>query len=67
VIPVCALSEVAAVGIHVTFLAGPQEPREGYAADQPTTLNTLVFLIGNATAGATTSTTTTSTTSACPE
>ncbi|MGD0085171.1 MAG: prepilin-type N-terminal cleavage/methylation domain-containing protein [Acidimicrobiales bacterium] len=67
VIPLCALSEVAAVGIHVTFLAGPQTPKEGFAADQPTTLSTLVFLIGNATAGATTSTTTTSTTSACPE
>jgi hypothetical protein len=57
---------VAAVGVHVTFLAGPQTPKEGYAADEPTTLNTLVFLIGSSTSGATT-TTTTSTTVVCPE
>jgi prepilin-type N-terminal cleavage/methylation domain-containing protein len=59
VIPAVCLSEVAAVGIHVTFLAGPQTPKEGFAADQPTTLHTLVFLIGSPTAGLTTTTTTT--------
>lgn len=68
VLPSCAISEVAAVGVHVTFLAGPQTPKEGYAADEPTTLNTLVFLVGSSTSGATTtSTSTTSTTVACPE
>jgi prepilin-type N-terminal cleavage/methylation domain-containing protein len=66
VLPACAIPEVAAVGVHVTFLAGPQTPKEGYAADEPTTLNTLVFLIGSSTSGATT-TTTTSTTVVCPE
>ena len=68
VLPQCALNKVAAVGVHVTFLAGPQTPKEGYAADQPTTLNTLVFLIGSSTAGATTtSSSTTTTTGACPD
>ncbi len=68
VLPACAIPEVAAVGVHITFLAGPQIPTAGYATDQPTTLNTLVFLIGSSTSGATTtSSSTTSTTSACPE
>jgi hypothetical protein len=69
VLPACAIPEVAAVGIHVTFLAGPQTPKEGFAADEPTTLNTLVFLVGAATAGATTTTTSavTTTTTACSE
>jgi prepilin-type N-terminal cleavage/methylation domain-containing protein len=69
VLPACAIPEVAAVGVHVTFLAGPQTPKEGYAADQPTTLNTLVFLIGSSTSGATTTTTpaVTTTTVACSE
>lgn len=66
VLPACAVSDVAAVGVHVTFLAGPQTPHEGFAADEPTTLNTLIFLIGNSTSGATTTTSsTTSTTVAC--
>jgi prepilin-type N-terminal cleavage/methylation domain-containing protein len=67
-VPACALSEVAAVGVHVTFLAGPQVPTEGYAADEPTTLDSIVYLRGSAMASsATTSTTTTTTTTApCP-
>ncbi len=65
VLPACAVQDIAAVGVHVTFLAGPQTPHEGFAADQPTTLNTLIFLIGSSTSGATTSTTTTSSTVAC--
>ncbi|MGO9582069.1 MAG: type II secretion system protein [Acidimicrobiales bacterium] len=65
-VPACAINEIAAVGIHVTFLAGPQTPTEGYAADQPTTLDTVVFLRGSSTAP-TSTTTTTSTTVACPE
>jgi len=40
-VPACALNEIAAIGIHVTFLAGPQIPTEGYAADEPTTLDTI--------------------------
>jgi len=65
-VPACAINEIAAVGIHITFLAGPQIPTEGYAADQPTTLDTVVFLRGSSTA-ATSTTTTTSTLVACPE
>jgi hypothetical protein len=69
VLPACSLTEVAAIGVHVTFLAGPQRPREGYAADEPTTVNTLIFLRGSSTSGATTTTssTTTTTTIACHE
>jgi prepilin-type N-terminal cleavage/methylation domain-containing protein len=65
-VPTCALNEIAAIGIHVTFLAGPQIPTEGYAADEPTTLDTIVYLRGSSTA-ATSTTTTTSTLVACPE
>jgi prepilin-type N-terminal cleavage/methylation domain-containing protein len=53
VLPAACLAEVSAVGLDVTFLAGPQTPKEGFAADQPTTLHTLVFLIGSATSGVT--------------
>jgi prepilin-type N-terminal cleavage/methylation domain-containing protein len=66
VVPACAINEIAAVGIHVTFLAGPQVPTEGYAAIQPTTLDTIVYLRGSSTT-ATTTTTTTSTLVTCPE
>jgi prepilin-type N-terminal cleavage/methylation domain-containing protein len=65
-VPACAINEIAAIGIHITFLAGPQVPTEGYAADQPTTLDTVVYLRGSSTA-ATSTTTTTSTLVACPE
>ncbi|MGO9334510.1 MAG: type II secretion system protein [Acidimicrobiales bacterium] len=65
-VPACAINEIAAIGIHVTFLAGPQIPTEGYAADEPTTLDTIVYLRGSSTA-ATSTTTTTSTLVACPE
>lgn len=65
-VPACAINEIAAIGIHITFLAGPQVPTEGYAADQPTTLDTVVFLRGSSTAP-TSTTTTTSTLVACPE
>ena len=67
VVPACAISEVAAVGIHITFLAGPQVPTEGYAADEPTTLDTIVYLRGSAMATTTAApTTTTTTTAPCP-
>jgi hypothetical protein len=68
VVPACAINEVAAVGIHITFLAGPQVPTEGYAADEPTTLDTIVYLRGSAMATTTTTapTTTTTTTAPCP-
>jgi prepilin-type N-terminal cleavage/methylation domain-containing protein len=66
-VPACAVNNIAAVGVHITFLAGPQVPTEGYAADQPTTLDTIVYLRGSAMASsATTSTTTTTTTAPCP-
>ncbi len=61
-LPLCAIPYVAAVGIHVTFLAGPTTPKRGYIGVQPTTINTLVFLRGNSTTGATTSSTSTTTT-----
>ena len=64
VLPACAINEVAAVGVHITFLAGPQVPTEGYAADEPTTLDTIVYLRGSAMAAAA-PTTTTSTLVAC--
>jgi hypothetical protein len=63
-LPACAINEVAAVGVHITFLAGPQVPTEGYAADEPTTLDTIVYLRGSAMAAAA-PTTTTSTLVAC--
>jgi len=63
-VPACAINEIAAVGVHITFLAGPQVPTEGYAADEPTTLDTIVYLRGSAMA-ATAPTTTTSTLAAC--
>jgi len=47
-VPACAINEIAAVGVHITFLAGPQVPTEGYAADEPTTLDTIVYLRGSA-------------------
>ena len=67
-VPSCAINEIAAVGIHITFLAGPQVPTEGYAADEPTTLATIVYLRGSAMASTatTSSTTTTTTTAPCP-
>jgi prepilin-type N-terminal cleavage/methylation domain-containing protein len=64
VLPACAINDVAAVGVHITFLAGPQVPTEGYAADEPTTLDTIVYLRGSAMA-ATAPTTTTTTTVSC--
>jgi prepilin-type N-terminal cleavage/methylation domain-containing protein len=68
VIPVCALDRVAAIGIHVTFLAGPQKATGGYSTDEPTTLNALVYLRGSSTSGATTtSSSTTTSTTTCPE
>jgi prepilin-type N-terminal cleavage/methylation domain-containing protein len=63
-VPACAINEIAAVGVHITFLAGPQVPTEGYAADEPTTLDTIVYLRGSAMAAAA-PTTTTSTLVAC--
>jgi len=64
-VPACAINEIAAVGVHITFLAGPQVPTEGYAADEPTTLDSIVYLRGSAMATAATTTTTTTTVS-CP-
>lgn len=63
-VPACALSKVVAIGIHVTFLAGPQAPTPGFAADLPTTLQTTVYLHGLS--GAPPPSTTTTSTS-CPE
>ncbi len=38
------LSEIVAVCIDVTFLAGPQKPTEGFQADLPTTFETTIYL-----------------------
>ncbi|MGO9964718.1 MAG: type II secretion system protein [Acidimicrobiales bacterium] len=67
-VPACAVNNIAAVGVHITFLDGPQVPTEGYAADQPTTLDTIVYLRGSAMASSATTapTTTTTTTAPCP-
>jgi prepilin-type N-terminal cleavage/methylation domain-containing protein len=61
-VPSCALGEVYAVAIDVEFLAGPQHPTEGFAADQPSTLITTVFLRNPQNPSSTTTSTTT-----CPE
>ncbi len=49
------LSEIVAVGINVTFLAGPHVPTEGFQAVHPTTFATTIYL-QNATGGPTPST-----------
>lgn len=38
------LSEIVAVGVSVTFLAGPHVPTEGYQAVHPTTFQTTIYL-----------------------
>ncbi len=38
------LSEIVAVGVDVTFLAGPQVPTAGFQAVHPTTFQTTVYL-----------------------
>lgn len=38
------LSEIVAVGVSVTFLAGPHVPTEGFQAVHPTTFQTTVYL-----------------------
>jgi hypothetical protein len=44
-IPTASLSSIVAVGIDVSFFAGPEAlPTRGYAADIATTLNTIVYL-----------------------
>lgn len=67
-VPACSMNEIVAVGVHVTFLAGPQVPAGGFSSDLPTTLDTTVFLHG-AGLGTTTTSSSTSTTSttACAE
>jgi len=65
-VPACAYPEIYAVGIQVSFLAGPQRPTEGYAADQATTLLTTIYL-RNPTNAASTTTSSTTTTAVCSE
>jgi prepilin-type N-terminal cleavage/methylation domain-containing protein len=64
----CALNQIVAIGIDVSFLAGPSNspPRTG-SADLATTLDTTVFLRNTKLVygSTTTSTSTTSTTMAC--
>ncbi len=64
-VPACALYEIYAVGIDIEFLAGPQHPTEGFAADRPSTLITTVFLRNPP--ATTTTTSSTTTTVACSE
>lgn len=42
--PCAVLGQVVAVGVDVTFLAGPQQSRQGFQAVQPTTFQTTVYL-----------------------
>jgi len=65
-VPACAYPEIYAVGIQISFLAGPQRPTEGYAADQATTLITTIYL-RNPTNAVSTTTSSTTTTAACSE
>jgi prepilin-type N-terminal cleavage/methylation domain-containing protein len=65
-VPACAIGEIVAVGIHVTFASGPQRAVGGYAGDEATSLDTTVYLRGDGLVGTGGSTTTTtSTTTAC--
>lgn len=38
------LSQIVAVGIDVTFMAGPQTPTQGFQAVRPTTFETTIYL-----------------------
>jgi type II secretory pathway pseudopilin PulG len=41
----CALQKIVAIGINISFFAGPSDtPTRGYAADVATTIQTMVFL-----------------------
>ena len=64
-VPACAYPEIYAIGIQLSFLAGPQMPTEGYLADQASALVTTIYLRNptNVTSTSTSSTTTT----ACAE
>jgi len=42
--PCAVLGNIVAVGVDVTFLAGPQKPLQGFQAIQPTTFQTTVYL-----------------------
>jgi prepilin-type N-terminal cleavage/methylation domain-containing protein len=65
-VPACAIGEIVAVGIHVTFASGPQRAVGGYSGDEATSLDTTVYLRGDGLVGTGGSTTTTtSTTTAC--
>jgi len=65
-VPACAYPEIYALGINVSFLAGPQRPAEGYAADLPSTLRTTIYLRNPTSTSSTTTSSTTSTTT-CSE
>lgn len=59
----CALQKIVAVGVNVSFFAGPQAtPTRGYAGDIATTLHTTVFLRNTSLIFGSTTTTSTSTT-----
>jgi len=65
-VPACAYPEIYAVGIDLSFLAGPQRPTEGYAADLASNLVSTIYL-RNPTNTASTTTSSTTSTTACPE
>ncbi len=65
-VPACAYPEIYAVGIDLSFLAGPQRPTEGYAADLASNLVSTIYL-RNPTNSTSTSTSSTTSTTACPE
>jgi len=68
--PASCLSNVVAVGINVSFFAGPEAvPTRGYAGDIATTLNTIIYLhntVDYGTPPTTTTTVVTGTTTANP-
>jgi hypothetical protein len=63
VVPVACVGSISAVLVHLTFMAGPQNPGK-IGSNEPTTLNTLIYLQGNSTSGDTTTTSTSTTTTA---
>ncbi len=64
-VPACAYPEIYAIGIQVSFQAGPQRPIEGYFADQPSTLVSTIYLRNPTNTPSTTTSSTTTT--ACSE
>jgi hypothetical protein len=60
-VPTCALGEISAVEVDIEFLVGPKRGTEGFAADAPSTLHTMIYISNPVNSSSTTTSTT------CPE